>query len=257
MSNNSDNRYTILNSFVDALTMGETISEVEKIIEKRTPTQHVVINASKIVQMEKDSKLNSIVNNCSIINADGASIILASKIMGVPIPERVTGIDLFYNLLEVSNKKKYRIYLFGATKNVVLTVKNIIENKYPNLEVVGYRDGYFSDIDEQKIVEQIKSSKADMVFVAFSSPKKEYWINQYLNQMNVPFVMGVGGSFDVMAGTTRRAPRWMQNSGLEWFFRFIQEPQRMWKRYIIGNMKFLFLVFRYKVKSLINIGRKF
>lgn len=257
MSKNRDKRYIILNSFVDALTMEETIDEIEKIIEKKVPTQHVVINASKIVQMEKNFKLKSIVNKCPIINADGASILLASRIMGIPLPERVTGIDLFYELLKLSNKKKYKIFLFGATENVVLKVKNIIKKEYPYLEIVGYRNGYFSDDDEQKIVEQIKKSNPDMVFVAFSSPKKEYWINKYLDQMNVSFVMGVGGSFDVIAGTTRRAPLWMQNHGLEWFFRFIQEPRRMWKRYIIGNLTFVSLIFKYKSKSLINTGRKF
>lgn len=256
MSKNDDNRYMILNSYVNSLTMEETVSEIEKIIIKKKPTQHVVINASKIVQMEKKPKLKSIVNNCPIINADGASILLASKILGVTLPERVTGIDLFYELLKLSNQKRYKIFLFGATENVVFKVNNIIKKKYPYLEIVGYRNGYFSDDDERGIVEKIRMSNADIVFVAFSSPKKEYWINKYLDQMNVPFVMGVGGSFDVIAGTTRRAPLWMQKHGLEWLFRFVQEPQRMWKRYFIGNVTFVALIFKYKAKSLINTGRK-
>ena len=244
-----DRRFPILNSYVDNLTMKQTIKEIEEIITQKKPTQHVVINASKIVLMEKDHNLNSIVNECPIINADGASIILAAKFLRIPLRERVTGIDLFQELLKISNKKKYRVFLFGAKEHVVLKVKKFIEKTYPMISIVGYRNGFFSESEEAEIVSQISMSKADIVFVAFSSPKKEYWINKYLIEMNAPFVMGVGGSFDVIAGVTKRAPLWMQKFGLEWFYRFIQEPRRMWRRYIIGNLIFIYLIIKYKLKK--------
>ena len=249
MKNREDvKRYPILNTYVNAISMEETIEAVEAIIKEGKPTQHVVINASKVNLMEKDEKLRKIVNDCPIINADGASIVWAAKVLGVPLTERVTGIDLFLKLVEIANEKQYKIYLFGAKEEVVCKVKSIFEEKYPNLQIVGFRNGYFTEADEDDIVIDMQKSGADMLFVAFSSPKKEYWVHKYIKQLNIPFVMGVGGSFDVVVGVTKRAPLWMQKCGLEWFYRFIQEPGRMWKRYIIGNAKFVLLTYKTKFK---------
>lgn len=242
-----DKRYQLLNTYVNALSMDETIAEVEKIIQAGVPTQHVVINASKVNLMNENPKLREIVNSCPLINADGASIVWAAKQLGVPVSERVTGIDLFLNLVRVAAEKGYRIYLFGAKEEVVRKVRKRFLEQYPNLQIVGVRNGYFKPEDEEKMVEEMSASGADMMFVAFSSPKKEFWINQYLEELRIPFVMGVGGSFDVVAGITDRAPKWMQNHGLEWFYRFIQEPRRMWNRYIVGNWKFI--LYTYKVKK--------
>ena len=244
----SSDRYEILNTYVNAISMDETVRRVEEIIKNGVPTQHVVINASKVNLMEKDPELRKIVNGCPLINADGASILWAAKKLGVPLKERVTGIDLFLKLVKLANEKGYKIYLFGAKEEVVKKVKGIFEAQYPNLQIVGYRNGYFSEQDEEQIVADMANSGADMMFVAFSSPKKEYWVNKYLKKLNIPFVMGVGGSFDVVAGVTDRAPKWMQDHSLEWFYRFIQEPRRMWKRYIVGNAKFVSLTYKYKRK---------
>lgn len=249
LENGLDCRYPILNTYVNAISMKETINRVEEIIARKVPTQHVVINASKVNLMEKNPKLKEIVNSCPLINADGASIVWAAKKLKIPLKERVTGIDLFLKLIELSNEKGYRIYLFGAKEEVVLKVKSIFEKKYPNLKIVGYRNGYFTEKDEPAIVTNMAESKADMLFVAFSSPKKEYWVNKYLSKINIPFVMGVGGSFDVVAGVTARAPIWMQNCGMEWLYRFIQEPRRMWRRYIIGNAQFVALTYRTVLKN--------
>lgn len=239
-------RYRILNTYVNAISMDETIAEVERIIKIGKPTQHVVINASKINLMNEDKQLRKIVNTCPLINADGASIVWAAKKLGVPLTERVTGIDLFERLVKLSAEKGYKVYLFGAKEEVVVKVKKTFEKKYPTLNVVGYRNGYFTEDDEPQIVADMASSGADIMFVAFSSPKKEYWINKYINDLGIPFVMGVGGSFDVVAGVTDRAPKWMQKHGLEWFYRFIQEPRRMWRRYIIGNAKFVLYTYRFR-----------
>ena len=241
-----EKRYRVLNTYVDALSMDETIERVEEIIAAGKPTQHVVVNASKVNLMRKDAKLRKIVNHCPLINADGASIIWAAKKLGVPVKERVTGIDLFLKLVELAPKKDYKIYLFGAKEEVVTKVKAIFEEQYPGIRIVGYRNGYFTEADEPQIVKDMAESGADMMFVAFSSPKKEYWVNKYLDQLGIPFVMGVGGSFDVVAGVTDRAPVWMQQHGLEWFYRFIQEPGRMWRRYIIGNAEFVIYTYRMK-----------
>ena len=241
-----EKRYPILNTYVNALSMDESVEAIEKIIKRGIPTQHVVVNALKINLMKDAKPLRKIVNICPLINADGASIVWAAKKLGIPLKERVTGIDLFENLIKLANDKGYKIYLFGAKEEVVVKLKNMFEEQYPNLQIVGYRNGYFTEADEPEIVKDMAESGADMMFVAFSSPKKEYWVNKYLKQLNIPFVMGVGGSFDVMTGVTNRAPIWMQNHGLEWFYRFIQEPRRLWKRYIIGNCQFVKYTYTYK-----------
>ncbi len=249
MDNQNSMRVKILNTYVNVVSMNETVSLVEKIIKERKPTQHVVINALKVNLMEDDSELRRIINSCPLINADGASIIWAAKRLGIPLKERVTGCDLFQELVKVASVKGYKIYLFGAKEEVVTRVKSIFEQKYPGIQIAGYRNGYFTEADEPEIVKNMSESGADMMFVAFSSPKKEYWVNKYLNQLNIPFVMGVGGSFDIVAGVTERAPVWWQEHGLEWLYRFIQEPRRMWKRYIIGNARFVGLTYKYRARQ--------
>ena len=250
-----DKRYPILNTYVNAMSMDETVDAVEEMIERRVPVQHVVINALKVNLMRKDENLRKIVNECPLINADGASIVLAAKMLKIPLKERVAGFDLFVRLVQEASDKNYKIYLFGAREEVVKKVKAIFERKYPTLQIVGYRNGYFTEADEPEIVKNMAESGADMMFVAFSSPKKEYWIRRYLKELNIPFVMGVGGSFDVIAGTTKRAPLWMQKCGMEWFYRFIQEPGRLWRRYLVGNISFILYVLQYKMRTILKNNR--
>lgn len=232
-------RYALLNTYVNALSMDETIECVDEIIAAGIPTQHVVINASKVNLMNEDGDLAAIVNGCPLINADGSSIVWAAKKLGVPVSERVTGCDLFQELIAVAAAKGYKVYLFGAKEEVVVEVKRLLEEKYPKLRIVGYRNGYFTEDDEPRMVDEMAASGADMMFVAFPSPKKEYWVHKYLGELEIPFVMGVGGSFDIVAGKTNRAPTWVQRIGMEWLYRFAQEPRRMWRRYVIGNAKFI------------------
>ncbi|RUR35224.1 glycosyltransferase [Clostridium perfringens] len=239
-------RVKFLNTYVDALNMQETLEKIEEYIKNKECVQHVVINASKINLMQTDNDLTKIINSCPLINADGQSIVWGSKILGNQLPERVAGIDIFTNLVKISAEKGYRPYFFGAKEEVVLEVIKRFKEQYPTLDVAGYRNGYFNDNESEKIAEDIRDSGADILFVAFSSPKKEYWIKEHMDIMQVPFAMGVGGSFDVIAGKTTRAPKWMQNLGLEWFYRFIQEPKRMWKRYMLGNYKFIKLILKNK-----------
>lgn len=240
------NRHAILNTYVNDLTMDETVAEVEKIVEAGIPTQHVVVNASKVNLMENDPELREIVNACPLINADGASIVWAARVLGVPLRERVTGIDLFLRLVELAPEKGWGVYLFGAKEEVVQRVRSIFEEKYPGIRIVGARNGYFTEEDEPEIATDMAASGADLMFVAFSSPKKERWVRKYLNRIGIPFVMGVGGSFDVVAGVTARAPAWMQRCGLEWLYRLVQEPRRLWRRYVVGNARFVALVLRYR-----------
>lgn len=243
-------RYRFLNTYVNAVSMEESVEYVEEVIQSRMPTQHVVINALKINLMEEDHKLQSIVNACPLINADGMSVLWGARILGLPLKERVTGVDLFLRLCERSAEKGYGIYLFGAKEEVVVKAKNELERRYPGLRICGYRNGYFTEADEPEIIRNMAGSGADIMFVGFSSPQKEYWIHEHIQEVNIPFIMGVGGSFDWVAGVTRRAPEWVEKWGFAWLFRLIQEPRRTWRRYLIGNPKFVMLVFKEKLKQI-------
>lgn len=241
-------RIELLGSQLNCLTMRETLTVIDEIIQKRIPTQHVVINASKINLMSKEEQLREIVNECPLINADGQSVVWAGRFLGFSIPERVTGIDLFTQLVKKAANEGLRLYYFGSEEEVVQEVVRLHQKQYPNLIVAGFRNGYFKEEESTEIVKEIRQSKADILFVAFSSPKKEYWIHQYKEQLNIPFMMGVGGSFDVVAGKTKRASIWMQKVGLEWFYRLIQEPKRMFSRYAKGNTAFIVTVIKAKLR---------
>lgn len=245
-----DRRRKILNTYINDLSLDETIEEIVHFIDGGRYIQHVVINANKIVLMKNNKDLCKVVNSCPIINADGISIYWAAKLLGIPLRQRVTGIDLFLKLIEVANEKGYKVFLFGAKEETILKVKSYFENKYKRLNIVGYRNGYFEEEDNKEIVEKMKQSGADMLFVAFSSPQKEFWINKYREEINIPFMMGVGGSFDVIAGEKKRAPKVMQKMGFEWLFRFIQEPRRMFQRNAVGSIKFVHYVIKEKVLQL-------
>lgn len=242
-------RITILNSPVDVLTMDETLARVEQAILQRSPLQHVVVNAAKLVNMRKDEKLRQSVVSSDVINADGQSVVWASRFLRKPLPERVAGIDLMQRIVELSARNNYRIFFFGAKEEVVSKVAEMYSQQYSSGIIAGYRNGYFSKDEEPAIAQQIADSKADVLFVAISSPKKEIFLNTYRELLQIPFVMGVGGSFDVVAGLTKRAPQWMQNTGLEWFYRFLQEPRRLWKRYLVTNSLFLYYVLKEKMRS--------
>lgn len=238
-------RYNFLNTNVDNLSMEETLLKIKQIIENNQQLHHVVVNAGKIVAMQTDMQLRQSVNKSDLINADGHGVVWASKFLGKPLKERVAGIDLMINLVDMAAKNGYKIFFFGAKEEVVNTVVNRYSNQYSSDIIAGYRNGYFKKEEEQSIAKQIANSGANILFVAISSPTKENFLfeNRALLK-GVNFVMGVGGSFDVVSGKLKRAPLWMQKSGLEWFFRFAQEPKRMWKRYLIGNSKFMALVIK-------------
>lgn len=245
-------RISICNIPVDALTMAETIHLIDKSIIEKRPIHHVVINAAKVVNAQKDPVLKESIVSCDIINADGQAIVWASRLFNTALPERVAGIDLMESLVKLSVQKKYRIFFLGATEEIVNTVVNFYSNQYGKEIIAGYRNGYFKKEEEQTVAKQISDSNADILFVAMSSPKKEIFLNTYKDIIQTSFIMGVGGSFDVVAGHVKRAPLWMQKSGLEWFYRVMQEPRRMWKRYLFGNTEFIYLVLKEKAKQIVS-----
>lgn len=244
--NRNIKRVNICNIPVDALTMNETVDIIDKAIEEKKPIHHVVINAAKVVFANKDDELRKSILESDIINADGMGIVWALKFLNRPVPERVTGIDLMSNLVALAARKNYKIYFLGAKEEVVKLVVNKYEEMYGSKVIAGYRNGYYKPHEELAISEQIARSGADILFVAMTSPKKEIFLNNYKHVIDVPFIMGVGGSFDVVSGYVKRAPQWMQKFGFEWLYRVIQEPGRMWKRYLTTNSAFIYMVLKEK-----------
>jgi N-acetylglucosaminyldiphosphoundecaprenol N-acetyl-beta-D-mannosaminyltransferase len=242
------NRIEFLGSPMDSATMGDTVVYIADRIEKKEFLQHVVVNVAKLVNMQKDPTLAESVKACDLINIDGMGVVMGARFMGHDIPERVAGVDLFHNLLDMSAEKEFPVFLLGAEEAVVSKTVEKVQELHTGIEVAGYHHGYFWD-DEEAVVNKIKASGARLLFVAITSPKKENFINKWQDQLGVDFVMGVGGTFDVVAGKVKRAPVWMQNYGLEWFYRVLQEPGRMWKRYTETNSKFAWLLLTEKIKE--------
>lgn len=242
-------RINIFDCPMDVLTMQETVDLISNRVNKGIFTQHVVINVAKIVNLKSDKVLQKSINSCDIINIDGMGVVIGARFLGYDIAERVAGIDLFYNLMQMSAVNNFPVFLLGATSEVVNVASGKIKNLYPSINIAGFHHGYFWE-DELTVVRKIKDSGAKLLFVAITSPKKENFINKWKDQLGVDFVMGVGGTFDVVSGKIKRAPIWMQDYGLEWLYRVIQEPRRMWKRYLYTNTKFLMMVITEKWRRL-------
>lgn len=226
------------------VTMAETVALVDRAILTRRPLRHLAMNAAKLVALRKDPVLRGSVEAADLITADGQSIVWASRILGRPVPERVTGIDLMHAALDLAARRGYRVFTLGARAEVVREAVEVLQRRFPGLQIVGAIDGYFSPEQEPVVVRRIIAARPDMLFVALSSPKKERFLADHEQEMGIPFCMGVGGSLDVIAGRVRRAPRVMQRVGLEWLFRLAQEPRRLWRRYLQTNTEFLALLLR-------------
>jgi N-acetylglucosaminyldiphosphoundecaprenol N-acetyl-beta-D-mannosaminyltransferase len=235
-------RISLFGVDVDPLTFDQTVDRAFELADTPGVAQHVVLNASKVVLMSRDEQLRQIIASCALINADGQSVVWASRILGRPLPERVAGIDLFSAIVERAASTGHRLYFLGATDEVLAEMLDRLRTRYPNLVVAGCSNGYWRDDNE--VIDAIRLAHPHFLFLAIPSPRKEYWLNQHLERLGVPFVMGVGGTFDVIAGKVRRAPRWAQQIGCEWLYRLCQEPRRMWKRYLTGNSAFIALTAR-------------
>ncbi|TXG00079.1 WecB/TagA/CpsF family glycosyltransferase [Massilia arenae] len=238
-------RVTLFGCNIDNVSMEETLALVEGFVRARRPHQHVVVNVDKLVKASRDEDLRRIINACDLVNVDGMPVVWASRLLGKPLKERVAGIDLFEALMGRAADKGWRVFLLGARPDVVREVAATYARRYPGLVLAGVRDGYWQgEAAEAGVVRQVRDSRADLLFVAISSPRKEQFLGLYQAEMRIPFAMGVGGSFDVATGRVKRAPAWMQAAGLEWFFRFLQEPRRMFRRYFIDDMAFIWLVIK-------------
>jgi N-acetylglucosaminyldiphosphoundecaprenol N-acetyl-beta-D-mannosaminyltransferase len=238
----------LLGCRIDSLDMEGTIRRCDRFIAEGSGAHQVSVNAAKLVALRSDARLREIVIASPLVNADGQSVVWASRLLGRPLPGRVAGIDLMHRLLELAERKGYRVYFLGARADVLARALERLQALHPDLVVAGSRDGYFSDKESDVVAAGIREAEPHILFVAMSSPRKEYWVSEHFEDLGVPFVMGVGGALDVVAGTARRAPRWAQRIGMEWFVRFLQEPRRLFGRYARTNSVFVWLVARELVR---------
>lgn len=212
----------------------------------------VTVNASHLCMMRHDPALALASRAAHLIVADGMSVVWALRALGQSAPERIAGVDLMAHLLAAAGAQRLRVYFLGARREVVTALAETSRVRYPGIEIAGFRDGYFGPEDHQAIVEEIRASGAHMLFVGMPTPFKETWCERHQQHLEVPVIMGVGGSFDVLAGFVWRAPRWLQAVGLEWFWRLLMEPRRLWKRYLTTNIEFIWLAGREIVARLLG-----
>lgn len=228
---------------IDILTMAETVNRAHEAMRTGKRLQHVALNVAKLVNMRTDPLLAADVMGSDLIGIDGMGIVLAARWFGIPVKERVPGIDLFHEILALCAKSGFRPYFLGATADIVQKAVSEAKKKFPGISFAGFRDGYFQPEQELDVLAEIKNSKTDCLFIGMPTPRKERFLATHRDQIGVPFVMGVGGSFDVLAGQVRRAPPGVQAIGLEWLYRIYQEPRRMWWRYVRTNTIFAAMLF--------------
>lgn len=227
---------------VDALTMTQAVGRCTDAVQRGGHLSIGMVNAAKVVAMHRDEQLRHAVAGSGMVLADGQSVVWASRMLGSPVPERVAGIDLFLELLDEADRHGYCVYFLGARRDVLDRMLAEVGRRYPGLAVAGARDGYFRPDEEPEVAAEIRRSGANLLFIGMTSPKKELFVSQWGKTTQASVVHGVGGSFNVLAGVTRRAPVWYQDHGLEWLYRAWQEPVRLGRRYVTTNIWFAGLV---------------
>ena len=229
---------------INALTIDQVLDCIHTAITHRHSLHIGVVNAANVVNIHRNPELGRDVKSSDLILADGIAVVWASKLLGRPLPERITGIEIMEGIFQRGMLHGYRVYCLGATEETSKTVAERLTRDYPGVTLAGRRNGYFSDAEEESIAKEIANSKADVLLVAITSPKKEYFMARWNDIMKVPVVHGVGGSFDVMAEKVKRAPALWQKLGLEWLYRIKQEPGRLWKRYLVTNTLFCWMLLK-------------
>lgn len=243
-------KQALLNTYINNLTMSETIDEIEQMIESGKRSYVVAINVDVVMKIENDSYLKKVVDGADMVLVDGMPLVWISKMQGKPLKAKISGSDLVPLLCEEAAKKNYTVFIIGGKDGIAVQAKRRLERSMPGIRIVGtYAPplGFEKDDDElNKINEMISSVKPDLLIACFGCPKQEKWIYENINKYNAKVSICAGATVDFLAGNVKRAPHWMSEHGLEWFYRFLQEPKRMFKRYFIDDIKILSLIKKYK-----------
>ena len=243
-------RMKFMNTEIDNLTMKETIDEIDKLIKKDKNAYVVTPNVDHIVKLETDKELQEVYKDADLILTDGKPLIWISKFYKTPIKEKISGSDLFPLLCEMAAEKGYNMFFLGAGEGVANKAAQNLTNKFPKLNIVGTYSppfGFEKDKKEiEKIINMVNKANTQILIVGLGCPKQEKFIHKYRKELNVPISLGLGASLDFEAGHIQRAPKWMSDNGLEWLYRLSKEPKRMFKRYIVDDVKIFKLMFKYK-----------
>ena len=243
-------KVNILGVQVSSLTNEELLNTITNSITSKQFSQIAITPTNSIVAAYKEKGISEIYNKAEIVLCDGMPVKWASHFLGTPIKERITGLDVLPNLVKLSSEKNFSLFLLGASPGVGNQLAKVITEQYPNVNITGiYVPPFmkvFSEEENQKMVHAVNASNADIVLVSLTAPKQDIWIAQNRSTLNPAVYIGIGGAFEVMAGLAKRSPIWMQNAGLEWLYRFIQEPQRLFRRYFIEAPFFIPLVIKQK-----------
>jgi N-acetylglucosaminyldiphosphoundecaprenol N-acetyl-beta-D-mannosaminyltransferase len=235
-------RNTLLGCPVDALTLEQTVARIVELLSEGGCHSQLSLNAVKVVEARRDHRLLGYLERATIVSADGQSLVWAGRLLGVRLPERVAGIDLFARLLDELARESMSAYFLGSRDDVLATAVARIAEAHPSLHIAGAHHGHFPPEEDERIAAGIAEVAPDALFVGMSSPRKEHWIDSYQRTTGATFAMGVGGTFDVVAGVTQRAPHLLQRLGLEWAYRTAQEPRRLAGRYARTNITLMLLV---------------
>jgi N-acetylglucosaminyldiphosphoundecaprenol N-acetyl-beta-D-mannosaminyltransferase len=221
-------------------------------IQQKQKTQVCITPVNSVLAAIKDPQVLSIYNASEYVLCDSTPIKWASHFLNTPIQERITGLDLLPNVVAHCAEHNFSIFLLGASPGVADTLKEKIVSLYPNCKVVGiYVPPFmkvFTEQENKKMIDAVNATSPDVLLVSLTAPKQDIWIAQNIHQVNAPIQIGIGGAFEVMAGLAKRAPKWMHAAGLEWFYRFIQEPKRLFRRYFIEAPLFIPLILKQKFK---------
>ncbi|KRF33972.1 WecB/TagA/CpsF family glycosyltransferase [Paenibacillus sp. Soil787] len=231
---------------ISKMSMDQTVAYLTNVIEQRQPHQIITANPIMVMAAQEDSAYLSMMQRAELIVPDGTGVVWAAKYVGEPVVERVPGYDLIHELMKVGESKGWKVYLLGASNEVIQAAAEKLRTTYPRIKLVGVRDGYFKDEQDAEVIRDIVDAAPDILLVGRSAANQEPWIGKYKQQIGVPVMMGVGGSFDVLSGKLKRAPVLFQKLRLEWFYRLIQEPWR-YKRMLLLP-KFAIKVMRDKEK---------
>jgi N-acetylglucosaminyldiphosphoundecaprenol N-acetyl-beta-D-mannosaminyltransferase len=241
-------RVSLFGIAVDPLTMDQTVERCLAAVRGGERLEVGVVNAAKLVNMRRDPRLGAAVSGCDLVVADGQAVVWASRLLRARLPERVAGIDLFTRLLDAAERDGHSVYFLGAKEHVLREMVRRVARDHPALKIAGARNGYFDDSEQEGIAAAVHDSGARLLFLGMTSPKKEIFTAAHGHRTGVHVVHGVGGSFDILAGVTRRAPRGWQRLGLEWMYRLLQEPRRLARRYVTTNAAFLLMTVRELVR---------
>ena len=237
-----DNKVDILGVRVDKVNIDQAVDKIFLMLDENKPHTVFTPNSEIILMGYKDKEFCDILNSSDLLTADGIGVVYASKILKNPIEERAAGYDIACRLIEKISESGHSLYLFGGKPGIAEMAKKNLEEEYPFLRIVGTRNGYFKDEDNEEIINDINRSGADIVFVCLGAPKQEKWIYDNKDKMRARVFMGIGGSLDVFAGTVERAPEFWCKTGLEWLYRLIKEPWRFKRMLALPKFGFTVLL---------------